>query len=96
MLNWYKRGKMDESKLLRLINYGQLAYGEKRCAKQMHYSFFVTKDRKQVKFAYYSYQTYLSNLNANANSIFVNQELSQEMQNLFINLNSLPDKNQKE
>lgn len=87
---------MDESKLIGLIKTGNLASGEQDCANQMHYSFFVIKDKKQVKLAYWSYQGYLSNLNANANAhnIFVNQELMQEMENLFINSNSLP--NQKE
>jgi len=85
---------MDESKLLNLINSGKLSPGEKDCARQMHYSFFVTKDKEQVKITYWYYQGYLSNLTANAHSIFVNESLIHEMEKLFINLNSLP--NQKE
>lgn len=80
---------MKESKLLNLIKSGDLAPGEKDCARQMHYSFFVTKDKDQVKLAYYSYQGYLSNLSSNSHNIFLNQELMQEMEKLFINVNSL-------
>jgi hypothetical protein len=87
---------MDASKLLRLINEGNLAYGEEESAKQMYYQIFVARNKEQAKLAYYSYQGYLDNLSANASSIIINPILLNEMEILYNNLNSIIPENQKE